>query len=606
MNLPPALAPWAPFLTDFPLELGAALGAMSQRVAALLGPSGEDFDQPEGEVDGYDGLSRRGLPERMLLSDWLLAGEVPDEWMRRAAEGELNYLQLARRAPRQSQVVAALFDAGPDLLGAPRLGQLAALLVLARRAREKGAELRWGIAQKPTSQLWRDVSPSGAMALLEARGSLPATQNDLEMWRQALGARDELWLIGGPEFVEFALAGESKLGFEDPFEVGCEVGIEAKGGLDVAAHPRGREVRRARLELPPDAISTRLLRDPFGAKVEAGASVRRIKTSLAPASNPIWINGNTLAARTNGGGIAVFRVPSSPRGGVAKPKHYQAQNAKFDYVGEYNGSILGAQLYGGGVNLANIGGRAQTIATGFYKGRDTPWSFEEMDSSVLQPLWNLGIGKHQPVLLLPGGELTQLVPLGNEPVGARGNLETIERPICAAQSFENGLIAASNSDPSRIVRFQADARAPKGFSWNVSTSQGHVRQAFWNCSSFVQGGRFCWNAAAYYRGPDRWFMQWTEAEKERREPIEVARGETVFGVVGWNSKPSPALLVRGENERGLSLRGVGWNQVLSSEAIESAVVSPLMPYLAWLSGGELTTYSLLIDAVLARWQWGDE
>ena len=86
MNLPPALAPWAPFLADFPLDVGAALGLLAQRIAALLGPGGEDGNANEGEVDGYDGLTRRGLPERMLLSDWLLADEAPDEWARRAAQ----------------------------------------------------------------------------------------------------------------------------------------------------------------------------------------------------------------------------------------------------------------------------------------------------------------------------------------------------------------------------------------------------------------------------------------------------------------------------------------------------------------------------------------
>jgi hypothetical protein len=37
-----------------------------------------------------------------------------------------------------------LFDTGPDRLGRPRIAQLAALVVLARRASAARAELRWG------------------------------------------------------------------------------------------------------------------------------------------------------------------------------------------------------------------------------------------------------------------------------------------------------------------------------------------------------------------------------------------------------------------------------------------------------------------------------
>ena len=50
-----------------------------------------------GVPDGFDGITDRGHPDRLLMSQWLLAQEVPLEFARRAAEGELLYLAPARQ-----------------------------------------------------------------------------------------------------------------------------------------------------------------------------------------------------------------------------------------------------------------------------------------------------------------------------------------------------------------------------------------------------------------------------------------------------------------------------------------------------------------------------
>ena len=51
------------------------------------------------------------------------------------------------RAREANRLIIVLFDAGPLQLGAARLVHLALLILLARRAQEAGAELRWGILQ---------------------------------------------------------------------------------------------------------------------------------------------------------------------------------------------------------------------------------------------------------------------------------------------------------------------------------------------------------------------------------------------------------------------------------------------------------------------------
>src|ERR1044072_224038 len=72
-QLPPPLAPWASLLDLFPHELAVALGPWVQRLDRAIGPMRVPHGAGQGEPDGYDGLTRRGLYERLLVSEWLLA-----------------------------------------------------------------------------------------------------------------------------------------------------------------------------------------------------------------------------------------------------------------------------------------------------------------------------------------------------------------------------------------------------------------------------------------------------------------------------------------------------------------------------------------------------
>ncbi|HNH47206.1 MAG TPA: hypothetical protein PKY30_09215, partial [Myxococcota bacterium] len=111
--IPPSLAAWSSLLELFPEDLRPAL-------LNLLGPLQRLLESPlaqphhgAGEPAGYSGLSRRGIPERILLSEWLLATELPDEFLRRAATGQLAYLELDRREKQPHRSIFVLFDTGP-------------------------------------------------------------------------------------------------------------------------------------------------------------------------------------------------------------------------------------------------------------------------------------------------------------------------------------------------------------------------------------------------------------------------------------------------------------------------------------------------------------
>src|SRR5579863_2548513 len=80
IELPRALAPWAEYLDIFPREVVVALGPIVQRLDAAIGPLRLRSRSGQGEPDGIDGLARRGTYERLLLTEWLLADEMPDEF----------------------------------------------------------------------------------------------------------------------------------------------------------------------------------------------------------------------------------------------------------------------------------------------------------------------------------------------------------------------------------------------------------------------------------------------------------------------------------------------------------------------------------------------
>lgn len=148
MQLPPALQPWAEPLSALDAELAVALGPLIRQLDQLLTRQ-DTAAGTHGPLDGYDGITRQGSPTRMLMSEWALADTVPDEFLRRAVNAELLYLEPAYQQDRDRGSVAVLLDTGPDQLGAARLVQLATLIVLLRRTTARGQDLSLGILTSP-------------------------------------------------------------------------------------------------------------------------------------------------------------------------------------------------------------------------------------------------------------------------------------------------------------------------------------------------------------------------------------------------------------------------------------------------------------------------
>jgi len=377
MKLPPGLLPWRAQLERFPEELALALGPLVQRLAAAVGPLASAY---VGSVqpNGFDGVSQRGEYQRLLASEWLLAEEEPDEFLRRAAMREHLFLRVARREPLGCKRSVVLFDAGPSQLGTPRLAHIAMLAVLERRARSANAEFEFGVLQRrePVKQ---GVDAAGVRQLLAARSAFEVDAADVAAWFELLAPladEDEIWWIGGTHLATLpgARPGPRML-VRDPLRT-------QNDRLEVELHVRERR-HQLNLELPEPSLRTRLIRDPFHVVV------------LGMLPKPLGVfrfseDGRRLLVHQE----AVWHAYMTARGAVGAPRVFRPPEAAalmgLTWHRRHFGALLKNQ---GGLFLVVAGGEQFPVA---FLGKQP----------ALPPLWGQLVlhGKRgQRALFLDGG-----------------------------------------------------------------------------------------------------------------------------------------------------------------------------------------------------------
>ncbi|MCR9145454.1 MAG: hypothetical protein NXI24_24660 [bacterium] len=260
-ELPRSLAHWGEGLADFGLESALALAPMLRGLTDLIGPFPDPQFAHTGEPDGYTGITRRSRNyDRLLIHEWLLAEEAPDEFLRRSVNGEHLFHQLDRRDHTATRNALVWFDAGPLQLGAPRIAHMALLLVLYHRARAAGVDFYWGILQQP-EEIFSGVGPEDVRSMLKLRSERAITSKSMQTWRDSLGRlddEDDLWLVGPVQLQQLAQSTADR-NFS-LLTIDEETGAPS---LEVRAEPRGAAIRTLRLPLPKESERVALIRNPY-------------------------------------------------------------------------------------------------------------------------------------------------------------------------------------------------------------------------------------------------------------------------------------------------------------------------------------------------------
>lgn len=342
MQLPEALHPWRQWLQWFAPQHLPLFADLLGRLNPLLGPLRGRHQGGVPEPDGLGDLQRRGPYERLLSSEWLLADEVPDEFLRRAVGGEHMFLAPQYRAREANRLIVVLFDAGPLQLGAARLVHLALLMLLARRAEEAGAQLRWGILQG--APVLHELDSSAQLKrLLDARTYEAVSDQHWLAWRDWLAdqATGECWVVG------------QRLPLTDAKACTHRVQItRSLDGRSLSFVLQAGQVRRVSLPMPDEQQALRLLKGQFEHQVHtpaptAAGRVARVALTLPPV---ISSSGGHVALRMlDEHGMVVIKLPHKNQKKALEVrrrlwgKHQHVLAATFNY--RSLGAVLGEDDY---------------------------------------------------------------------------------------------------------------------------------------------------------------------------------------------------------------------------------------------------------------------
>jgi len=602
MNLPPSLSQWAGYLKIFPDEVSLALGPIIQRVSMLIGSLHPQLNQRQGEPDGFDGLNRRGTYERLLLSEWMLADELEDEFMRRAVMGEHLFLNRAHSSPAGARASMALFDAGPSQLGSPRIAHIAALIVLTNRADSAGSTFSWGVLQHPET-IYRDVNASNVMTLLAARGPCEVSDTEVAAWEKQLATwsgLDDVWLVGGKRLSRIQTERRaSRLYVEDVLEPG-------KRELTLSCSSASGLSSEVTLELPANNISTRLLRDPF--EVAVPQIQKTPATTYTGASLLFDMTGTKLYTRTSKWGITAFNVPNSPRAGAGRPKSYHMH--KWQPVcaaGRVGRSIALISVEDGGVaNLEYCRQAPIKVLPGIYTGYHhcnvliTP----SADDGPLLPCFSLP-WEGGMAAIDGAGSLFRFSPLEDEVkfLGSRrlsGTVHLIATDVLAVNIVNDFLVYVGREWPDdefRIVaigkdisRRRALAKKPHRAFFGRPPRLAHQE---------VPHSQF--GLLALEQAKSQWVVITDRAQEALVKP---KRAKVIGVLVGDRIDGEPGLLALEDDLRSVTLNGRNWRKEIfhAHARVEHIAVCQRAPYIAYSTvDGEIVVYSVRYDADLCRY-----
>jgi hypothetical protein len=581
--LPEALRPWAPWLSGIAPPLALRLGELLQRMQPFLGRFHPRQGHGGSEPDGVDDLQRRGRYERLLATEWLLAGELPDEFLRRAASGEHLFLSPRATTAQADRHIVALFDTGPWQLGAPRLVHLALVILLARRAQDAGGELRWGSLQRP-GELHALRGTDDLKRLLTARSTTPAGHAAWPAWQQWLDGQGtppgECWCVGA------SAPAPGLRGATAPSHL-LQVRLAWPGdSLDV--HLRhASATRRLQLPLPPHQPAAQLLRGQFQPEVtpaDAHQQSERLSLRHAP-----WVapTGNLVAVPLlSGNGVMIFPVPE--RGSLRKTGRHRRQQwvqGAEPLCGQFVGKSLGV--------LLSQPGALQFWQTGHIAPRHSDRPPREQfhappgGAQLLQSVWLRNAGQDRIYVLDADRKLVFWV--GSREHGTRGPMLLHENVVAVAPVNGQQLVFVTHDANQRLCVRLADGGGTQPRNHRLpfevpSVPRVHLAGAGrWN-SSFAG----CAVRVSEPHAPETWRLlegPADDASSPRPSHIELPPGARGIGLVHLARRNAYALVVLSAHGRELTLHGATDHDTLVTmpSAAERATVCPISGTVAVLT-----------------------
>lgn len=602
IKVPPHLAAWEPQLRIFPPEIATGLAPMVQKLASLIGPLSGRHSEGLMLPDGFAGLAKRGTYDRLIASDWLLADELPEEFMRRSVMGEHLFWKLAYLEPTQSRCTLAIFDAGPEQLGAPRIAHLATLAVLAARARLARAEFAWGVLQNGAHDVLPGENFAEVALMMQARGVMSAQTRDFELWSRYLAEVEtfgEIWIVGSERTAQLAPPDFSCLVIRDVFEPGSR-------RLIVDCRPAGKHSRAMELELPEAPFCAQLLRVPY---VLPGSPAQKTHRELLPACLRFSATGRKLYGVTKDGSILALPVPNSPREAAGKTKYYSAKGAVAGVAQTRRSvwvvSISNAVPHPNDENFGKLSFHVEQLGT-----PTTPTTGEYHHNGYSN--YEIGAPLNQGNQLLPcawyGGDHTSgagIYLLDNHGIllrlfTSRGEkkFEVVKTNVLALTRSGLGLFYATYDEnrSQLLVAYGSMGQVLHSFAIDSKPAQ-----AFFGRGSQGDSPEFGLLALGYNE------EYWEICQPGRREPVKVPPGFTVHGVIRADGYEA-TLIVTGDKGRTLNLLGAhGWRRLATTSSPIAAVSgSHQYQHVAYSTeAGEIVVYSLPYRKPIVSFQGGE-
>lgn len=321
MKLPNELNKWSSILSLLPTELALSLGKLIKDIEILLLQLDKHISAGAIEPEGYKGLSRHGSYQRLAISEWLLADELPLEFDRRAAMNEHLFYQLQLLEHKGQRYSIVLLDRGFLQLGAPRLVHLAIIILMQRRAQLANCQFYWGCIQQPKI-LTEKVSAKTLNEYIKTKKLAAASEQHLTQWQSWLqthpyfsNKQKDIWLVTALKINNNALCNRYLCVNEMP--------IPGKNQLSIEVIHNQYNYTKT-ITLPEDEHCVRLIREPFKSTATKNSNKTKIQLN---GSLFFCKNATKLLIQSEQNGYLACPIPSTVREPIGNIRQHKCQAA---------------------------------------------------------------------------------------------------------------------------------------------------------------------------------------------------------------------------------------------------------------------------------------